>query len=72
MEIDVFIVSKIGFELLFSGSDEHVFHEKSVVASCAQNSDLESIFRVPAGVSINNIELLLISFGLLSVVCSSS
>jgi hypothetical protein len=62
MEIDIFIISEIGFELLFSGSNEHISHEKSVVASRAQNSELESVLRVPAGVSINDVKLLLICF----------
>ena len=50
-------LAKVG-ELLLSGSDKHVSHEESVVSTGTDNTDLDSVLGVPAGVSINNVDSL--------------
>jgi hypothetical protein len=39
---------------LLRGFDEHVLHEQSLVALCAESSHFQSIFGIPASIAINN------------------
>lgn len=45
-------------ELLGGGSDQHVSHEQSVVGSGTDNSHLDSVLGVPAGVGVHNVDSL--------------
>jgi len=47
-------VSKIMVDFLFFSSHKHLLHEKSVVRSARDNTNLHSVCRVPTSISINN------------------
>lgn len=44
-------------KLLLSGADQHVAHEQGVVGTRTDDSNLDTVARVPAGVSVNNEQL---------------
>ena len=43
-------------QLLPLRADEHVPHEQSMVSSCANNSDIDSISLIPSSEAIDNID----------------
>lgn len=44
------------FEIFSIRSNEHIAHEKSVIGTSAYDSNLDSIFLVPSGETIDNID----------------
>jgi hypothetical protein len=55
------VISSVGevfLELFFSGFNEHVGHEKSVVGPCADDSDTDALFQVVASVTVDDVESL--------------
>ena len=51
-------ISEVLLEFFFSGFDEHVGHKKSVVGTGTDDSDTDSLFKVEAGVTVDNVESL--------------
>lgn len=43
-------------QLLAAGPDEHVAHEESMVGTSADNTDVDAVALVPAGVAIDNVD----------------
>lgn len=56
VEVDFLVITEVLNKFLGGRGDEHVLHEESMVRSAADNSDFESVFRIPSSVSINNIK----------------
>lgn len=50
------IVRVEALELLPRRADEHVTHEQGMVCAGTDNADADSVARIPAGVSINDID----------------
>jgi len=44
------------FELFTAWADKHVAHEESVVGASANDTDIDAVALVPAGVTINDID----------------
>ena len=41
--------------MLLSGTDEHVSHEETMVGSGTDDSDFDSVARIPPGISIKDV-----------------
>lgn len=48
---------EVGLELLFRRSDEHIMHEQCVVCAGTHHSDFDAEVLLPAGVTIQYVEL---------------
>ena len=59
-DVEIDPLAEIGLELPPGGDNEHVSHEEGVVDSGAEDSDLESIPRVPSDVPVDDVKLLII------------
>ena len=55
-DIVVSSIREILIELGLGGHDEHISHEEGVIWTSADDSDLDSIFGIPASISINNVD----------------
>jgi len=53
--VDGKIWRAVGLHLLVGGTDEHVAHEETVVGSGTDDPDLDSIARVPSGVTVKDV-----------------
>lgn len=49
-------IGEIAIELGLGGHDKHVAHEEGVVRTSADDSDLDSVFGVPTGISVDNVD----------------
>ncbi len=43
-------------QLFALGPNEHVTHEEGMVGACADNSDIDPILLIPAGIAVDNID----------------
>jgi len=53
--VDCEIRSAVCLHLFFGGTDEHVAHEETVVGSGTDDTDLDSVARVPPGVTVKDV-----------------
>ena len=53
--VDSKVWAAIGLHLLLGGTDKHVSHEETVVRSSTDDTDFDSVTRVPACVSIKDV-----------------
>ena len=57
VEDDVVRFAKAG-ELFLRGTDQHVVHEERMIGASADDTNLETIFRIPTGESVDDIEMI--------------
>jgi hypothetical protein len=54
-DVVVSSIREIFFKFGLGGHDEHIFHEEGVIRTSANDSDLDSVFGIPASISINDV-----------------
>jgi len=55
-DMEINFSAEITGELFGSGDDEHVSHKESVICTRADDSDGDSVTRIPTGITINDVE----------------
>jgi hypothetical protein len=54
--VDGKVWGAVGLHLLVGGADEHVAHKETVVGARTDDTDLDSVAGVPAGVTVENVD----------------
>lgn len=49
-------IGEIAIKLSLGGHNEHILHEESMIRSGANNSNPNSVFGIPASISINDVD----------------
>ena len=57
------LLSEVLFKLSILSSDQHLLHKQSMIRSGTDNSDIKSVFLIPAGISIYHKDLYNINCG---------